>query len=154
MSKDSRIGKAIHDLWSYMSHDFRTTCERAGLALDDNSNLLNIPERAGFGQKGQNLNGSVTRILTSDLESVRFRLLKKSVEKITQDGSIFKTSPRERLVFNSTDVFSCQPITALPCPLGIMPDDSFTEIFASYLGLPSPAMRAFTMDPTKPYFIG
>ena len=35
-----------------------------------------------------------------------------------------------------------------------MLDDSFTEIFASYLGLPSPAMRAFTMDPAKPYFIG
>ena len=74
MSKDSRIGKAIHISWSYMSQDFRTTCVRAGLALDDKSNLLNIPERAGFDQKGQILNGSVTRILTSDLESVRFRL--------------------------------------------------------------------------------
>ena len=97
MSNDSRIGKGIHDSWSYMSHDFRTTCERAGLALDDNSNLLNIPERAGFGQKGQNLNGSVTRILTSDLESVRFRLLKKSVEMMYKDiDRLIKT-------FNTTD---------------------------------------------------
>lgn len=35
-----------------------------------------------------------------------------------------------------------------------MPDDSFVETFATYLGMPSPAMRAFTLDPTRPYFIG
>ena len=35
-----------------------------------------------------------------------------------------------------------------------MPDDCFAEIFATYLGLPSPAMRAFTLDPDRSYFIG
>ena len=48
MSKDSRIGKAIRNSWSEMSQDFRETCLRAGLALDDKSILLNHPERAGF----------------------------------------------------------------------------------------------------------
>ena len=154
MSRDSRIGKAIHNCWTHMSQDFRTTCVRAGLAMDEKQILLNSSERAGFDHDGCILHGSVTRILTSNLEGVRFKLLKKSVDTKTQDGSLYEPTTRERLVFNSTDIFSCQPITALPCPLGIMPDDSFAEIFATYLGLPSPAMRAFTLDPDKPYFIG
>ena len=108
----------------------------------------------GFDHQGRVLIGSVTRNLTSDLELVRFKLLKKSVETTAQDGSLYVPTPRERLVFNSTDVFSCQPITVLPCPLGIMSDDTFAEVFATYLGMPSPAMRAFTLDPNKPFFIG
>ena len=69
------------------------------------------------------------------------------MEKTTQDGSSFEPKVRERLVFNSIDVFSSQPI-------GIMPDETLIEIFATYLGLPSPAMRVFTQDENKPYYIG
>ena len=35
-----------------------------------------------------------------------------------------------------------------------MPDDSVAEILTTYLGMPSSAMRAFTLDPDKSSFIG
>ena len=154
MSKNSNLGQAIHNTWTHMSQEFSMICTRAGLAIEQDSIYLNPSERAGFTNTGGTIIGSVTRTLTSVLEMARFKILKKSVEMTNQDGSLFNPSPRERLVFNSTDVFSCQPIVALPCPIGILPDDALAEIFASYLGMPSPAMRAFVSDTSKPYFIG
>ncbi len=85
MPKDSRIGKAIHNSWSHISQDYRATCMQSGLTLDENLILLNNSKCAGFDNDG--LNRSVTRNLTADLESVQFKLLKKSVE-MTQHGSL------------------------------------------------------------------
>ena len=39
-------------------------------------------------------------------------------------------------------------------PTRIMADNALAEIFAVHLALPSPAMRAFTGDDNRPYYIG
>lgn len=100
------------------------------------------------------IRGSVTRRLTSILESARHELLPTSVEKTSQDGSLYLPTDQERLVFNSSDIHSSQPITALPCPLGIMGDEELVEVFAKYIALPSLATKAFTGNASRPYFIG
>ena len=107
----------------------------------DTGDMLNNPAtRAGFAADGKITKRSTTQIITSKLETAKFKLLKYSVEHKTKDGSSFKPTNRERLVFNNTDTYNAQFVAALPCLLGIMHDRVLHEAFAQYLALPSPAM--------------
>jgi len=50
---------------------------------------------------------------------------------------------RRRLVWTSLDAFACAPVTAQPVGYAKCPPAEWVEITAKYLGMPSPALRAF-----------
>ncbi len=110
------------------------------------------PERAGFSVDGKIIRGSVTRVVTEEVEKTKQALLDFSIANRRTDGSLFTPTDRERLIYSNCDTFSAQFVVALPYPLGILPDKVLLEAFAQYMAQPSPAMRPFT-QPGREYFI-
>ena len=98
LSKNSKTDAAINSAWLHMKTDYFETCNRANRPVATDSLFQNGPESAGFDHEGNMIKGSVTRRLTSILKTARYKLPQTSVEKITQDGSLFTPTDRERLV--------------------------------------------------------
>ena len=148
MEQNSEIANAITHAWTEISSAYNQTHVEMDQVVDTGDMLNNPAKRAGFAADGKITKRSTTQIITSKLETAKFKLLKYSVEHKTKDGSSFKPTNRERLVFNNTDTYSAQFVAALPCLLGIMHDRVLHdrvlhEAFAQYLALPSPAMVPF-----------
>ena len=135
--------------WNEIHSDYNTTLADMDVTTDDGDMLRNPVTRAGFAADGKITKHSTTQIVTSKLETAKYKLLKYSVEHEPKDGSSFIPTNRERLAFNNTDTYSAQFVAALPCLLGIMHDIVMHEAFAQYLALQSPAMVPFC-DPLHP----
>ena len=75
--------------------------------------------------------------------------MKESIK--TRNSTLFSPTDRECQVVLNSDTLSSQFLTALPNATGIMPDKILIEVFAHYMGLPSPAMKPFN---ATPHYIG
>ena len=104
------------------------------------THLLTLPpSQVGFMHEGKMQKGSITARITGALEQARYKTIKESIKQ--RNITLISPTDRECLVVLNTDTVSSQFITVLPNATGIMPDKILTEIFAHYMGLPSPSMR-------------
>eukprot|EP00957_Ditylum_brightwellii_P156838 11937508-Ditylum_brightwellii.AAC.1 len=56
---------------------------------------------------------------------------------------LWPSNAQENIARRNMNTTSSQFLTAPPDEMGFIPDDEFQEIFASYLGLPSPCCAPF-----------
>ena len=83
------------------------------------------------------------------LVNARYNRLKANIKIRT--STLFSSTDHECQVVLNSDTLSYQFLTALPNATGIMPDKILIEVFAHYMGLPSPATRPFN---ATPHYIG
>ena len=94
MEQNSEIVNAITHAWTEISSAYNQTHVEMDLEVD----MLNNPAtRAGFAADGKITKRSTTQIITSKLETAKFKLLKYSVEHKTKDGSSFKPQTKNTL---------------------------------------------------------
>ena len=146
---NSLHAKGICEAWNHISSEASRLNEMPGDEVI-NTQLLMLPtSQAGFTPDGKILKGSVTALLTSALENAKYKKMKESIK--TCNSTLFSPTDRECQVVLNSDTLSSQFLTALPNVTSIMPDKIIIEVFAHYMGLPSPAMIPFN---AIPYYIG
>ena len=87
LQQNSEIARGITLAWSEIHSDYDTTLADMEVTADDGDMLRNPVTRAGFAADGKITKQSMIQIVTSKLETAKYKLLKYSVEHELQDGS-------------------------------------------------------------------
>ncbi len=143
LSNGSEIGEGIRETWEHLQSEYSHDLSLISKTVDPTSLFSNPPCRAGFSTDGKMLRGSVTQVISEELESAKVKVLDYTV-KNSGDGSLYTPTQREeRHIYSNCDSFSAQFVAALPCPIGIMTDRVFVESMAQFMAQVSPAMKPF-----------
>jgi hypothetical protein len=146
---NSLHAKGIRKAWNHIASEAHELYAMAdGEAI--NTQFLTPPaSQAAFTPFGKIQKGSVTAIIMGALVNARYNRLKANIKIRT--STLFSSTDHECQVVLNSDTLTYQFLTALPNATGIMPDKILIEVFAHYMGLPSPATRPFN---ATPHYIG
>ena len=146
----SEIAKGITEAWTELRNEVTTLqheIEETGEEPPNIQLMNNSVESAGFTNKNKIPHYSLTKQITIEMESARYKVLEQKMLKGEEANATYQIKQRERESFLEADALSTQFLTALPDVLGIQHDKIITETVHTYLGQPSPCMRPYMHTP-------